>query len=69
MTTDKRTLRQLTTLATFNKAASRLFIGIPVAISKLMQLNAAPYLGGVHSISLAHYTMGRDHAMANLAVR
>jgi len=34
MTTDKRILRQLTTLATFNKAASRLFIGILVAISK-----------------------------------
>ena len=36
---------------TFTKAVSRLFFSI--AISK--QLYAAPYLGGVHSISLGHY--------------
>ena len=39
----------------FTKAASRLFFSI--AICK--QLNAAPYLGGVHGITLGHYN-GRD---------
>ena len=42
--------RQLTTLA---------LLQLRVAICK--QLNAAPYLGGVHSISLGHYYEKRPY--------